>query len=180
MIDYELIRSKRKTLVLRVSKELKIIVKAPLRMPKRDIETFIFNHEPWIEKQLAIMQERRTQAEHNALSDNDIKKLKQKAKVELPPRVSQFAKLMNVVPTGMKITSAHTRWGSCSGKNSLCFSYLLMLLPDDLIDYIVVHELAHIKEKNHSARFYAVVEKYLPDYKDRIKKLKKIQHMLPI
>ncbi|MEG1869673.1 MAG: M48 family metallopeptidase, partial [Oscillospiraceae bacterium] len=79
----------------------------------------------------------------------------------------------------IKITSANGRWGSCSWKNSLCFPYKIMLLPEELIDYIVVHELAHIREKNHSKNFYAEVEKYMPNYKQCIKQLKLIQKSLP-
>ena len=106
--------------------------------------------------------------------------LREKAKAYLPSRVSFYSKQMGLFPTGVKITSARSRWGSCSGKNSLCFSFRLMLLPDDLMDYVIVHELAHIKEKNHSARFYAVVAEYLPDYKQRISALKAISPTLPI
>ncbi|MEG1614194.1 MAG: M48 family metallopeptidase, partial [Oscillospiraceae bacterium] len=70
-------------------------------------------------------------------------------------------------PTAVKITSAEKRFGSCSGKNSLCFSYRLMQYPQDAIDYVIVHELAHIKHKNHSKNFYELIEQYMPDYKER-------------
>ena len=81
---------------------------------------------------------------------------------------------MGVNPTSVKITSAQTRYGSCSAKNGICYSWRVMLLPEDLIDYIVVHELAHIREHNHSPAFYRVIERELPDYKKRVAKLKKI------
>ena len=74
---------------------------------------------------------------------------------------------MELKPAGIKITSAQKRFGSCSGKNSICYSWRLMLYPPEAIDYVVVHELAHIVHKNHSAKFYALVAKYLPDYKER-------------
>ena len=170
MINYTLTRSKRKTIALSVSKDLTVIVKAPLKMPKRDVEAFVAKYADWIEKQTAVMRERN--ANRVTLSDEQIKELKRKAKILLPPRVKHFSVMMGVKPTGIKITSATTRWGSCSAKNGLCFSYRLMLLSDELIDYIVVHELAHIKEKNHSVAFYAVVARYMPDYKDRRKRLK--------
>lgn len=92
---------------------------------------------------------------------------------ELPRRVEYYSDKMGLYPTSVKITSAATRFGSCSGKNSICFSYRLMLYPPEAVDYVVVHELAHIKEKNHSARFYALVERYMPDYREREKLLKK-------
>lgn len=79
---------------------------------------------------------------------------------------------MDLYPKSIKITSAKTRFGSCSGDNRLCFSYLLMLYPKEAVDYVIVHELAHIKEHNHSKRFYKLIEKYMPDYKEKIKLLK--------
>lgn len=94
----------------------------------------------------------------------------------MPPRncrVEYYSEKMGLYPASVKITSAATRFGSCSGKNSICFSYRLMLYPPEAVDYVVVHELAHIKEKNHSARFYALVERYMPDYREREKLLKK-------
>ena len=79
---------------------------------------------------------------------------------------------MGVMPTGLHITAARTRWGSCSGKNSLCFSLFLMRYPPEAIDAVVVHELAHIRHKNHGPDFYRFVEKTLPDYRQRIALLK--------
>ena len=98
--------------------------------------------------------------------------LKLKAKEIIPQKVEHFAKIMNLKPTSVKITSAQKRFGSCSGKNSLCFSYILMQYPEKAIDYVVVHELAHIVHKNHSKDFYKLIATYLPDYKERIKLLK--------
>ena len=72
----------------------------------------------------------------------------------------------------MKITGAEHRFGSCSGKDSLCFSYRLADYPPEAVEYVVVHELAHIREKNHGPRFYALVEGALPDYKAREKLLR--------
>ena len=79
---------------------------------------------------------------------------------------------MGLVPAGITITGAATRYGSCSGKNSLCFSCFLMNCPEEAIDLVVVHELCHIREKNHGPRFYALLEQFLPDYKARKKLLR--------
>ena len=79
---------------------------------------------------------------------------------------------MGVKPTGIKITSAKKQIGSCSGKNSICYSWGLMQYAPEAIDYVVVHELAHIIHKNHGKDFYKLIEKYLPDYKKREKLLK--------
>ena len=91
---------------------------------------------------------------------------------EMPKRVEYYSVLMNVKPTGIKITSAKKRFGSCSGKNSICFSYYLMLYPKEAVDYVVVHELAHIRHHNHSKDFYNFVSEFMPDYKEREKLLK--------
>ena len=90
----------------------------------------------------------------------------------LPRRVAYWAARMDVMPTGLRITSARTRWGSCSGKNSLCFSLFLMRYPPEAIDAVVVHELAHIRHHDHSPAFYAEVERYLPDWRARRELLK--------
>ncbi|MCL2425792.1 MAG: M48 family metallopeptidase [Oscillospiraceae bacterium] len=100
------------------------------------------------------------------------------AKNVLIEKVQDFTKLMPVMPTAVKINSAKTRWGSCSTKKSLNFSWRLIMADDDVIDYVVVHELAHIIEMNHSKRFWAVVEAVLPDYRERQKRLKQLQHRL--
>jgi predicted metal-dependent hydrolase len=100
------------------------------------------------------------------------------ARRDLTEKVREYATKMGVEPSGIKINGAKTRWGSCSAKKSLNFSWRLMMADDDVIDYVVVHELAHIKEMNHSPRFWAVVAGVLPDYKQRQTKLKELQKRL--
>ena len=100
------------------------------------------------------------------------------AKVHLKERVALYAKQMGVSPTAIKITSAKTRWGSCSSRRSINFSWRLIMACDDVIDYVVVHELAHLIQMNHSPRFWAIVEGVLPDYKGRQVRLKELQRRL--
>jgi len=100
------------------------------------------------------------------------------AKRDLPNKVLEFAKQMGVMPIAVKINGAKTRWGSCSGKKSLNFSWRLIMAEDDVVDYVVIHELAHITEMNHSGRFWVIVEGVLPDYKERQKRLKDLQKKL--
>ena len=100
------------------------------------------------------------------------------AKRDLTNKVLDFAKQMEVMPSAIKINGAKTRWGSCSGKKSLNFSWRLIMAADDVIDYVVTHELAHIIEMNHSKRFWAIVESLLPDYKERQKRLKDLEKKL--
>jgi predicted metal-dependent hydrolase len=174
----KILKSRRRTLSLSVTAELEVIVKAPISMPLWEINEFVQKHSEWIEKQLHFRREQREKAKSLMLTPERIAGLKRQAAEQLPKRVAYYAGIMGVRPTGVKITSARTRWGSCSGKNGLNFSFLLMLVPPAAIDYVVVHELAHIRVKNHGAEFYREIERYLPDYKQRIALLKQAQRDL--
>lgn len=173
-MDYRLTRSKRKTVSLSINQSLEVVVKAPLHMPVKAIDAFVSSHQAWIEKHRILVEKQQEQKALHALSTEDILRLKSLAKEIIPQKVAYYSGIMGVFPTGIKITSAETRWGSCSGRNSLCFSYRLMLLPDRLIDHVVVHELAHIRVKNHSPKFYAEIEAYQADYRERIQELKRL------
>jgi len=100
------------------------------------------------------------------------------AKRDLTRKTHEYAGIMSVMPTSVRINGAKTRWGSCSAKNSINFSWRLIMADDKVIDYVVVHELAHIVELNHSERFWTLVESIIPDYNDRKHKLKELQHKL--
>lgn len=168
-MEYKLIRSNRKTIELSIDDDFLPLVKAPLKMSTEDIEKFVLKHERWIEKQII---KKREHDEKFALSPEEETMLKEKALPYLKERTEYFAKLMGLKYTGIKITSAKKRFGSCSGKNSVCYSWRLMQYPPEAIDYVIVHELAHIVYKNHGKVFYKLIEKYLPDYKKREKLLK--------
>lgn len=168
-MEYKLIRSKRKTIELSIDEDFKPLVKAPAKMSTADIEKFVLKHEKWIEKHVKNKIEH---AEKFSVSKEEELMLKAKALPYLTERTNYFAELMGLKPTGIKITSAKKRFGSCSGKNSICYSWRLMLYPPEAIDYVVVHELSHISQKNHGVDFYNLIAKYLPDYKEREKLLK--------
>lgn len=168
-MEYKLIKSKRKTVELTIDDELCPVIKAPLNMPQRDIDLFFEKHRHWVQKHTEA---KRIRMEKNTVSPEEEFAAKQNALPHLAARTEYFAALMELKPTGIKITSAQKRFGSCSGKNSICYSWRLMLYPPEAIDYVVVHELAHIVHKNHSAKFYALVAEYLPDYKEREKLLR--------
>ena len=160
---YRLIRSIRKTLALEVSSTGEIIVRAPNRASLKTIEAFFASHEQWVEKALARQAARAER--HPPLSSEEIEALREEAKRKIPPRVEYFSEQMNVTPKSVRITAAKTRFGSCSPENSLCFSLYLMQYPDAVIDYVVVHELAHIRHHDHSKRFWDTVSLYMPEYK---------------
>ena len=168
-MEYKLIRSKRKTIELSISDDLEPVVKAPLKMKQKDIDSFVSKHEKWIEKQILLKEEK---LEKFSVTEEEEKLLKAKSLPYLTERTNHFAAIIGVKPTGIKITSAQKRFGSCSAKNSICYSWRLMQYPPEAIDYVVVHELAHIIHKNHGKDFYRTIENYLPDYKKREKLLK--------
>ncbi len=170
MTEYRVVRSKRKSIALEVTPSLEVIVRAPFFVTDAQIKSFVESREEWLEKAIERVRER--VENYTPLSNEQIAALKKAAKDYIPNKVLEYSALMGLRPSAVKITSARTRFGSCSGKNSLCFSYLLMQKPLEAVDYVIVHELAHIKHKNHGKRFYALIEKYMPDYRDRNKLLK--------
>ncbi len=164
-MDYTVIRSSRRTMALEVTQEAQVLVRAPRFATRLEIQRFVAAHRDWIETHLAKRQAYLDA--HPPLTEAELAALRAKAKEVLPGRVSYWAGRMGVTPTGLHVTSARTRFGSCSGKNSLSFSLYLMQFPAEAVDYVVVHELAHIRHKNHSPAFYAEVAKYMPDYRQR-------------
>lgn len=218
-MNYNIIRSKRKTAAIHILPTGIVEVRAPLKMPKNDIDRFVAAKEIWIQKKLLLALERLNSKaafqldygdcvlvrgkEHpivskpgnrigfdqtqfylmpglNSLQIKDacVHIYKLIAKQVLTAKTLEYAKNMGVMPSNVKINSAKTRWGSCSGKKSINYSWRLIMAEDDVIDYVVVHELAHIKEMNHSARFWAIVQGVLPDYKNRLLLLKALQKRL--
>ena len=171
MESYELIRSRRRTLALEITRDCRVLVRAPLRLSQAKIDAFVESHAAWIQTHLEQQRQRMASAPPPP-TPADILALKAKARAVLPEKVAYWSEKMGIRPTGLKITAARKRYGSCSGKNSLCFSCFLMRQPEAAIDLVVVHELCHIREKNHGPRFYALLEQYLPDYKERKKLLK--------
>ena len=163
-MEYEVIRSKRKTLGAEI-KQGKLIIRAPIRATNKDINNFILKHRKWIEKHLTEAQEREKARESiPKLTDEDIRDLANKALEVIPERVNYYAPLIGVTYGRITIRNQRTRWGSCSSKGNLNFNCLLMLTPPEVIDSIVVHELCHRKEMNHSDKFYSEVLRVFPDY----------------
>lgn len=220
MRAFKLTRSARKTIALVVRGGV-LEVRAPLRMPKAEIDKFVSLKEPWVEKQLARQQALAQKRKQFTVGYGDtalyrgkpcpiiartgrqagfddalsqfympsglppqrmkaavIQIYKMLAKKHLTERVLHFQPIMGVSVSALKISSAKTRWGSMSGKRSVNFSWRLIMAEDDVIDAVVVHELAHIKQMNHSDRFWAEVEKILPDYKKRDARLKAFSRMI--
>lgn len=160
-----IIRSNRKTLSIEL-KPNEIIARAPARMREKEIYRFIDSKKSWIEKHLSKLNERqKVLGDLKPYTQEEIKQFTAKAKLDIPKRVELYAKKIGVTYNKITIRCQHTRWGSCSSKGNLNFNCILVLLPDEIIDSIVVHELCHIKQMNHSAKFYAEIDKVLPNYK---------------
>lgn len=166
-LEYTLIRSARKTISIQLSPVGEVVVRAPNRMAKRDIERFLEEKRGWIEghlKKLPGIQPRLTEAE--------LQELARHAQEVLPEIAAYFAPRVGVDYGRITIRAQRTRWGSCSAQGNLNFNCLLMLTPDHVMEYVVVHELCHRKEMNHSARFWAEVERVLPGYRESRRWLK--------
>ncbi len=161
--ELQIVKSRRKTISIQVKDEKTVIVKAPNRASKKYIMDFVASHEDWIRKRLAKMKALKESA-GEPLSSSQIDELYRKARACIPERVAYYASLIGVTYGRITIRKQKTRWGSCSAKRNLNFNCLLMLTPPEVIDSVVVHELCHIKEMNHSARFYDEIFKVFPEY----------------
>jgi len=215
---YTLTRSKRKTVALYI-RDGDIEVRAPNRMPKREIEKFIASKEKWILDNIKLHRQREKSRERFSLdygstvvccgksrlitaiperrigfdderiyvpaglAQDAIKRAcvevnKLIARRDLTEKTNEFARQLSVTPAAVKINNAKSRWGSCSSKSSINYSWRLILADNEVVDYVVVHELAHMIEMNHSKRFWAIVESILPDYPERRQRLKELQQRL--
>ena len=164
MTDYKLIRSNRKTVSLQV-KDGQAIVRAPMKMSVRDIDAFVLKNSDWLKKQLEKSRARAAARERiPKLTEQEMKKLTQYAKSYLPQRVAYYAPIVGVTYNKITIRHQKTRWGSCSSKGNLNFNCMLMLTTPEVIDSVVVHELCHRKEMNHSKKFYAHLLRVYPEY----------------
>ena len=167
MRDYRLIRSNRKTLALELRPGGEVWVRAPRWMPRAAIDRAVCEREEWIARKLCEMPPPRPEPD-----DRQLAAWREQAARVIPPRVAYYAGVMGLTPAAVKINAARTRFGSCSSRGNLNFSCRLMAYSPEAIDYVVVHELAHLRHPNHGRAFYALVESVLPDYKARIQELR--------
>ncbi len=163
---YQLTRSNRKTIGIQV-KDGQVIVRAPQRMPQSEIEKFLLRSMDWINKQIRKQEELKAKASANPverLTMQELEELAKKAMKVIPERVAYYAPKVGVTYGRITIRNQKSRWGSCSAKGNLNFNCLLMLAPPEVIDSVVVHELCHRIEMNHSKKFYEHVLRVYPDY----------------
>lgn len=169
------IRSNRKTVAIQVNSDLSVTVRAPRSVSEKDIEEILKKKEAWISKHIEKIKETKERVEAEPtekLTREKVIALAEEALKVIPERVEYFAKVIGVTYGKITVRNQKTRWGSCSSKGNLNFNCLLMLAPPEVLDYVVVHELCHRKQMNHSKAFWAEVEKVCPDYKAAKKWLK--------
>ena len=176
-IPVEVVYSKRRTIGLEIKADGHVYARVPERIPNQYVMDFIKERQEWIVQKWFLMEEKRRVREQRPLPDYVAHPeleaaYRKRARTQLEARAAYYAGLMGVTYNRIAIRAARTRWGSCSAQGNLNFHWKLILMPPEVLDYVVVHELAHRKEMNHSARFWAEVERILPDYKRRRKWLK--------
>lgn len=158
-------RSKRKRAAIKITADMQIVVYVPLYVSDNEIEKMVISKSKWIDEHMLKVQstiDERSKLEK--ITFEQIKELADQAVEYIPKRVKYYAEKENFVYNKITIKNLVSRWGSCSTKGNLNFNCLLMLTPDYVIDYVVVHELCHLREMNHSEKFWAEVEKIMPDY----------------
>lgn len=167
-LSYQIIRSNRKTIGIQITPDGSVTVRCPKRMRSDAIKRFVESKSDWIEKHLAG----RDLAAPEKLTEQEVKLLREKTRKLVTERAKHYAAIIGVQYNQITIRTQRTRWGSCSSKGNLNFNFLLGLTPPEVLDYVVVHELCHLIEMNHSKQFWDAVERTLPDYKVHRKWLK--------
>lgn len=165
-IPYTIIRSRRKTIGINIDRDGNVIVRAPVYCTKKDIERALRESESWIAKTKAKLEKTIEQADiAGALTDADIKRLAAQMRRVLPEKLDHYSKLLGVTCGRVSVRCQKSKWGSCSAKGNLNFNCLLMLAPEKVMDYVIVHELCHLKHMDHSKEFWAEVESVDPAFK---------------
>lgn len=163
-------RSNRKTLSIGIREDGTLLIKAPYQMQQKVIDRFVAQKRFWIYKQVQRMENnRRNQVVYTKEQE---KELRQQARKRLTERTDYYKTILGVDYKRIRIADQKTRWGSCSSTGTISYNWHLVLLPDAILDYVVVHELCHLRQMNHSKDFWKMVEGILPDYQSRRKWLK--------
>lgn len=173
-VDYIIKKSWRRTISISVDEDKRVIVKAPVGTSAYTVQNFLREKRDWIIKQInKIDQQEKTALQLGPLSQKDIIELKKKARLLIPQRVEHYAQLSGITYGRISIRLQKTRWGSCSAEGNLNFNCLLALMPVEVLDSVVVHELCHRRQMNHSRAFYDEVLRLYPEYKKYHRWLKK-------
>ena len=169
-ITYIIQKSRRSSISVSVMTDNRVLVKAPYGTSERTVQEFLLSKKDWITKHLEKQnREEEKAAALGVLSDEEIRKIKRQAKKIIPERVAYWAEKIGVTYGRIAIRLQSSRWGSCAQNGNLNFNCLLVLMPQEILDSVVVHELCHRKHMNHSKEFYNEIYRVFPDY-DRCNK----------
>ena len=173
-IRISVIRSARKSLGLEVRDANTVLARIPTRVSDRELKAFVENHRSWILEKTEVMAEREEKRKSTPAPPPELLSKTDRMKIQLKigKRVRHYCETMGVTVGYVTVKNQKTRWGSCSAKGNVNFNYQLAFLPEELLDYVVIHELAHRHHMDHSRAFWAEVEKYCPDYRERRAALK--------
>ncbi len=165
---FTVVRSRRRTMAIEIGRDRQVTVRVPNRVSNREVARFVEEYRERVQKKLDALGDAPPEP-----NEAQVRRLKERAKQVLPPLVDKWAKAVGVTPQGFSVTGARTRFGSCSSKGRLCFSYHLMRYPEEAIDYVVLHEVCHLRHMNHGRHFYALLSQHMPDYNVRRQLLKR-------
>lgn len=164
-LKVEVIRSNRKTISMEIAQNLDIVVRAPFCVSQSRIQELLIKKSNWITKTSLKIQEKNQFKSAPKFTVQELSDLKRFAQKDIMERVIYFASKMNVTYNKIGFGFQKSRWGSCSSKGNIRFNCLLMCIPAEVRDYVVVHELCHRKHMDHSTAFWSEVEKTIPDFK---------------
>lgn len=164
-ITYIIQKSRRRSISVSVLPDNRVLVKAPYGTAERTVQEFLLSKKSWITKHIQKQNSQNEKAQElGLLSDEEIRKIRRQAKKIIPERVGYWAKQISVTYGKISIRLQSTRWGSCSANGNLSFNCLLVIMPEEILDSVVVHELCHRKHMNHSKEFYEEIYRFFPDY----------------
>ncbi|MFC1722055.1 M48 family metallopeptidase [Patescibacteria group bacterium] len=174
----QIIKSNRKTISIQVTDEAELIVKVPTNVCAVDISKLLLEHQDWI-----IKKQNNAKAKLHKLSNldydhNKISTYKSLAREIIEKKVDHFSSIIDVDLKKIRLSGAKKRWGSCSSNKTISLNWKLIFVPEEVFDYVVIHELSHIKHMNHSQKFWNEVKNYCPNYKTHKKWLKNNDHLL--
>lgn len=156
-MEYEIVRSRRKTVAIQITQDKQVLVRCPMRAKESELRQFVQSKEHWIRKHLDAMAPLPA-----PFTDGEIAELTAKAKAWFPQRTAHWAARMGLRYGRITVRHQRSCWGSCSAKGNLNFNCVLMLAPTEIADYVIVHELCHLVHPDHSKAFWALVESTMP------------------
>lgn len=177
---YSIKYSNRKTLALTVDDDNNIKVRAPYRTSGGEIRRFVIGNRDWIEKR-TLDNKKRSKVLISFLSQgHNLEKRKEHAFEVISSKVEKLAKTIDVRYKKFRLSNARKRWGSCSTKGTVSINWKLVFAPKEVLEYVVIHELIHLKHMNHSKDFWRELERHVPKHKEKRAWLKKNEFLLKL